>query len=328
MLHRRPNGTYQWRAFRGALEIGKDGTLVNVLDFEHYLAGVVPSEVPSYFPAEALKTMAVVARTYGLSHLKRHDGFDVCSEVHCQVYRGLASESESTNAAVKATTGQRLLHSGRPADTVFHAACGGVGVDAWRAWPGSPQVPYLVGRLDWTGAAAPSLADESALRQFIDSPSGSFCEKSGRFRWQERFTRAELKEKLARGLQGTLGSEFVGLSQLSSLKVVSRNPQGRVEKLEIRSPEKTYTVSGDAIRWLWSGGKIGTGGLQSTLFYVDESQDHIRLVGGGWGHGIGLCQQGAAGRAEAGHGYPQILEHYYPGTQLTPLSRDLKTKPE
>jgi SpoIID/LytB domain protein len=323
MLQRRPNGTYQWRAFRGSLEIGPQGRLVNVLDFEHYLAGVVPSEVPAYFPSEALKTMAVVARTYGLSHLQRHAGFDVCAEVHCQVYRGLASEAETTNLAIGATTGQQLLYQNRAADTTFHAACGGVGVDAWRAWPNSARLPYLSGRLDQPGQTREplDLSDESSLRAFLDNPPTSFCAQSGRFRWREQFPRAELRERLSRGLQGTLGAEFHGLSQLSSVRVLSRTPQGRVETLEIRSPEHTYRVTGDAIRWLWSGGKIGTGGLQSTLFYLDEQQGEIVLVGGGWGHGVGLCQQGAAGRAEAGQSYAEIIAHYYPGTVLTPLKK-------
>lgn len=329
VLHRRPNGTYQWRAYRGSLEIGESGALVNVLDLEQYLAGVVPSEVPAYFPAEALKTMAVVARTYGMSHLKRHPGFDVCAEVHCQVYRGLASEAESTNLAVKATTGQQLLHVGKPADATFHAACGGVGVDVWRTWPKSARIPYLVGLMDQPKAPRPELSEEGALRRFIDTPPPSYCTKSGRYRWKERFTRAELRDKLAKGLEGTLGKEFKGLSQLTSIKVTARGPQGRVETLEVSGPEGVYAVQGDAIRWLWSGGRIGTGGLQSTLFYIIEDKDSVSVVGGGWGHGVGLCQQGAAGRAEAGQTYPEIIKAYYPGTELTPvLAKKPSTPPK
>ena len=323
LLRKRPNGTYQWAAYRGQLEIGEKGALINVLDFEHYLAGVVPSEVPAYFPTEALKTMAVVARTYGLSHLKKHDGFDVCSEVHCQVYRGLASEAESTNLAVKATTGQQLLFQGKPVDATFHAACGGVGVDVWRTWPNSPRLPYLGGRQDTvTPVVGLNLADEAVLRKFLDSAPPCYCAKSGRFRWRETSSRADLRAKLAKGLEGSLGKEYLGLSELSSIKVLSRTPQGRVETLEIKSPEQTYKVNGDAIRWLWSGGKIGTGGLQSTLFYLTEDKDTVTVVGGGWGHGVGLCQQGAAGRAEAGQAYPAIIKHYYPGTELTPLAKE------
>lgn len=316
LLRKRPNGTYQWMAYRGTLEVREKGQLFNVVDFEHYLAGVVPSEVPAYFPEETLKTMAVVARTYGLSHLKRHKDYDVCAEVHCQVYRGLANEAETTNAAIKATSGQRLEFNGKPADTTFHAACGGVGVDVWRSWPGSAKQPYLKGQLDGPLATHIDLSQEAALRSFLDTPPPSYCAESGRFRWKEQFTRNELRQKLALGLQVTLGEKFQGLEDLISLKVASRGPQGRVETLEIRSSQHSYSVNGDAIRWLWSSGKIGTGGLQSTLFYILEEKDTISLVGGGWGHGVGLCQQGASGRAKAGQGYVQIISHYYPGTKL------------
>ena len=322
LLRKRPNGTYEWMAYRGTLEIREKGQMINVLDFEHYLAGVVPSEVPAYFPTESLKTMAVVARTYGMSHLKRHQGFDVCAEVHCQVYRGLASEAESTNLAVKATTGQQLLYNGKPADTTFHAACGGVGVDVWRTWPSSSQLPYLRGLLDTSAAFTGDLSDEATLRRFLDTPPASYCSDSGRFRWKEQSSRAELRTKLAKGIEVTLGSNFQGLPDLASIKVLSRTPQGRVETLEIRSAQNSYKVSGDAIRWLWSGGKIGTGGLQSTLFYIVDNKETVTIVGGGWGHGVGLCQQGAAGRAKAGQKYPEIIAHYYPGTKLTTINKE------
>lgn len=327
LLRKRPNGTYQWVAYRGTLEIRDKGLLINVLDFEHYLAGVVPSEVPAYFPAESLKAMAVVARTYGLSHLKRHKEYDVCAEVHCQVYRGLANEAETTNAAIKATTGQQLEFNGKPADTTFHAACGGVGVDVWRTWPGNAQVPYLKGRLDSSVTYPGELSQESVVRQFLDKPPTSYCSESGRFRWKEQFTRTELREKLAKSLEATLGPKFHGLPDLVSVKVLSRTPQGRVETLEIRSSQEAYTVTGDAIRWLWSGGKIGTGGLQSTLFYIIEEKDTITIVGGGWGHGVGLCQQGASGRAKAGQSYAQIMAHYYPGTKLSTPAKTAAPEP-
>ena len=318
VLYRQPNDAYRWTAYRGSLEIGENGTLVNVLDLEHYLAGVVPSEVPAYFPKEALRTMAVVARTYGLSHLKRHPGFDVCSEVHCQVYRGLAGEASTTNLAIAATTGLELLYRGKAADATFHAACGGMGEDAWRAWPREQKDPYLAGKPDlestWQGALTP----ESSARSFLDQPPASYCSASGRFRWKEAATRRELRDKLLLGLQGTLGDEFHGLEDLISITVLERSPNLRVNQLEVRSSTQKYVIKGDAIRWLWSGGRIGTGGLQSTFFYVDEDKvnDTFTLVGGGWGHGVGLCQQGASGRALAGQSYKEILDHYYPGTKL------------
>lgn len=316
LLHERTNGTYRWGAYRGALEIDRDGTMVNVLDFEHYLAGVVPSEVPSYFPEEALKSMAVVARTFGLAHLGRHARFDVCPEVHCQVYRGLAKEAKSTNLAVQGTTGTTVSFAGGTADTTFHAVCGGLGADVWRVWPRASQVAYLESQPDQPTPQEGTLQKEEDLRAFIDSPPPSFCSQSGRFRWSRTYQRDELMKILAKGLKGTLGSRFAGLSSLETVKVVARTPSGRAQRLRVSGGGQEYEVEGDAIRWLFSGGRIGTGGLQSTLFYIAEKGDEFELRGGGWGHGVGLCQQGAAGRATAGQSYHEILAHYYPGTEL------------
>ena len=297
VLRLRANGTYSWSAYRGKLEISKNGTLVNTLDFEEYLAGVVPSEVPAYFPQETLRAMAVVARTYGLTHLGRHDDFDVCATVHCQVYRGLENEAVSSNRAVLQTAGERLTFDGKSVKALFHAVCGGSTASPVEVWQGAGPIAYLPSR--------------------ADGKSTSFCADSGRFRWSQVFTDRELQETLASGLKGQLGSNFVGLSTLSSVKITARHPSGRVKTLRIEGPEKSYEVEGDAIRWLFSGGKIGTSGLQSTLFTIDKTETGYQIRGGGWGHGVGLCQQGAFGRAKAGHKYQDILQHYYPGTVIS-----------
>lgn len=293
VLRLRENGTYQWSAFRGTIKIGADGTMTNVLDFEEYLAGVVPGEVPSYFPGESLKAMAVVARTYGVSHLGRHQDYDVCDTVHCQVYKGLGQEAASTNQAVADTSGELLTFEGQPVNALFHAVCGGHTAASVEAWPGGVGKPYLTSRDD-----------------------GNYCAQSGRYRWREEYSAKELAEKLRLSLQNTRSSEFQGLSSLTELRVTERSPSGRVKVLSITSPEKTYLVEGDSIRWLFSGGKIGTAGLQSTLFEIEKNGERYVIKGGGWGHGVGLCQQGASGRAKAGQSYEQILSHYYPQTSI------------
>jgi len=294
VLRLQKNGTYQWRAYRGTLNIAEDGTLLNILDFEEYLAGVVPGEVPAYYPEESLKAMAVVARTYGLSHLGRHQGYDVCDTVHCQVYNGLGQEAAPTSQAVAATAGEILSFEGQPAKAFFHAVCGGHTAASTEAWPnGAEAPPYLTG-----------IDDEL------------YCSESGRYRWQEEYSARELTEKMRAALKLSKPDEFVGLSSFSELRVSERSRSGRVKALEIISPEATYRVEGDSIRWLFSGGKIGTAGLQSTFFELERSGDRYLFKGGGWGHGVGLCQQGSAGRAKAGQTYDAILSHYYPHTAL------------
>jgi stage II sporulation protein D len=296
VLRLRENGTYRWSAYRGTLRITKDGDLTNVLDFEEYLAGVVPGEVPSYFPEESLKAMSVVARTYGLSQLGRHQTYDVCDTVHCQVYRGLGKESKSTNLAVAATSGELLTFEGQPVNALFHAVCGGTTAASVEAWPGGADKPYLSSRDD-----------------------GTYCAHSGRYRWQQEYSQSELTATLRTALEATRGSEYRGLSTLQDMRVEERGPSGRVRVLSIESPELTYQIKGDAIRWLFSGGRISTAGLQSTLFEVEKKEDGYVIKGGGWGHGVGLCQQGASGRAKAGQSYQQILHHYYPETALLAL---------
>ncbi|MCA9781527.1 MAG: SpoIID/LytB domain-containing protein, partial [Candidatus Eremiobacteraeota bacterium] len=198
-----------------------------------------------------------------------------------------------SNQAVADTSGELLTFEGQPVNALFHAVCGGHTAASVEAWPGGTQKPYLTS---------------------IDD--GTYCAQSGRYRWQEEYSEKELVEKLGTALQNTRASEFMGLSALTELKVAERSPSGRVKVLSITSPEGTYLVEGDSIRWLFSGGKISTAGLQSTLFEIEKKGDRYVIKGGGWGHGVGLCQQGSSGRAKAGQTYEQILSHYYPQTSI------------
>ncbi|GMU53456.1 MAG: hypothetical protein AMXMBFR33_26020 [Candidatus Xenobia bacterium] len=316
----RSNGTYRWSAFRGAVILvpGPHGlSVINRLTLEEYLAGVVPNEVPPTFPPECLKAMAVVARSYSLAHRGAHSGADVCDEVHCQVYGGLASESDSTSAAVLATHAVVLAYQGRPIDATFHAVCGGVGQDADRVWSGRGAA-YLRGRPDTLESEPGALASEEAVTAFLEHPpEDACCRQAGRFRWRETYSRNELEERLNLSLPVLCKEEWRGLGRLRALRVSERGPLGRVEALEIEGQQGRYTVRGDRVRWLTSGGKIGAAGLNSTLFVVKLTGDEVELVGGGWGHGVGMCQEGAAGRARAGLPYQDILKHYYPETELT-----------
>lgn len=324
VLWTRPNGTYTWSAYRGTLEFvpGDSPQLLNLVDLESYLAGVVPSEVPSYFPDESLKAMAVVARTFALSHLHRHATFDLCSEVHCQVYRGLAKEASSTSRAIAATSGQTLRFGQKPADATFHAVCGGHTADVAKVWPRGTAVAYLAGAPDQSEAGRFDLSKEDDLRLFLGADfSSAYCSSAGRFRWRETYAWPELRKKLEEGLKVNQGADFQGLSVLTSVQVSGRSPSGRVSELVVTGPERSYTVRGDAIRWLFSAGQVGgAGGLNSTLFYLRTTGEGdkrvLEVVGGGWGHGVGMCQEGAAGRARVGQKYTEILGHYYPGTRL------------
>ncbi len=319
-----PNGTYRWSAWRGTLHLRPEADsiqVVNRLTLEEYLRGVVPNEMPAWFPPQALRAMAIVARSFTLAHLGRHraQGFDLCASVHCHVYQGLASEHPSVGEAIDQTRGLVLTDQGQPLAATYHAVCGGVGEAPEAVWPGGGKVRCLPGGADTrevlTGFGP--LSEEAALRRFLDAPPAAWCEGASRFRWEETWSLEELGPKVAEALPRLLGPQAPELGRLRALRVVARTPHGRVATLLLEGDRASARVHGDSVRWLLSGGRIGAGGLQSSLFYLDQSEGRVRFRGGGWGHGVGLCQEGAAGRARAGQGYREILQHYYPGARLS-----------
>lgn len=320
LLALRPNGTCKAEAFDGRLEFtpGEHGmNVVNVIDLERYTAGVVPNETPAVYPPAALQSMAVIARTFALSRIGYHKdrGYDVCNTVDCQMYGGVLTEWDNANDAVNATRGQVIRYNGRYAYSTFHAVCGGSEDSVEDVWP-DPPCPYLVAEPDGP-APLPDLSSEAAFRNFIDHPPESYCQTSPRFRWRETYTLAQLQALFERSLPISLGAAYHGLGTLRGVTVLSRCPHGRVQTLRIEGTEGVYEVHKDRIRWLWSGGVVGQGGLQSTLFYVQPRPDGaLDFVGGGWGHGVGMCQEGAAGMASRGLDYRAIILHYYPHTTI------------
>ena len=316
----REDGTCLAEAYHGELEFTHCKEVLSVVDIvslEQYVAGVVPNEMPPSYPLQALDAMAVVARTFGLSRKGFHarSGFDVCSTVHCQVYGGAMTERNITNRAVNATRGQLIEYHGHLADATFHAVCGGVGESVNNVWP-EPATPYLSG-----GADGPSpvgdLSSEQAFAEFLQHPPDCYCSSSSRFRWSETYSLEQLQKLFTESLPVTTGSAWHGLGKLLSVKVTRRSRFGRVLSLQIVGSSASYVVHKDRIRWLWSGGHVGQGGLQSTLFRIVPLPDgNLDFQGGGWGHGVGMCQDGARGMASRGFGYRAILAHYYPHTTI------------
>jgi stage II sporulation protein D len=127
--------------YRGMLEINDEKWLINILNLEDYLMGAVPSEMPPYYPLEALKAQAVSARTYVLANLKKHGNFDLCSSVHCQVYKGASYEREKSNIAVKETMGEVITYNGQIIKAFYHSSSGGITENSEDVWGG--YYPYL-----------------------------------------------------------------------------------------------------------------------------------------------------------------------------------------
>jgi stage II sporulation protein D len=300
--------TLRGMAYRGDLLVqpGSGGLrAVNRLDLESYLLGVVPQEigpVGAQSP-EAVKAQAVAARTYAVKHLGSHSvqGYDVTASTSDQVYGGVAAELTAVSEGVRATRGEVLAYGGNPIDAFYHSTCGGRTAAIEEVWPQRP-VPYLVSVRD------------------VDPATGEAYDRiSGRFRWTERWTGPELVAVLNRSLADSLRGRVI--RQVDDVRLLERTASGRVRRLAIATDAGTFTVGGDRVRWILLTA-ASRAALNSSKFEVSVARDASGAVsvltaeGMGWGHGIGMCQFGAIGRARAGQDYRTILSAYYPGTRL------------
>ncbi len=315
------DGTYTLKGYRGDFQVSLNSkgfiTVVNELSLDEYLAGVVPNEMPSSFPQEALKSQAIVARTYTLKHLKKHDkdGFDLCAAQHCQVYGGIENETPQTNSAVRETIHQMVFYGSELADTVYHSTCGGITANIENVWLASP-VDYLKSVPAQVNPVYSSFQSEETFRQFIDNPGECFCQESKLFRWERSYSKTDLQDILSQGLAVTFNTQ-IKLGDLVDISVEERTSDGRVKILLVKGTEGEYRVEKDKIRWLTSKGKIAKDALPSTLFYVYKPDENtISFKGGGWGHGLGLCQFCAKGMADRGLTSTEIIKYFYRGCVL------------
>jgi stage II sporulation protein D len=284
-------------------------TAINLVDLEEYLLGVVPHEIGKVGAdlLEAAKAQAVAARTYAIAHRGRRSslGFDYYATVQDQVYGGSASEHDVTSRAVRETAGEILAYRGVPIEAYYHSTCAGQTAAIDEVWNEAPR-PYLVSVVDTDPATG------QAYDHF-----------SSRFRWTQRWTVPQLTTILNRTLADSLPSGIRTIGDLVDMRVVERTPSGRVRRLRIETTNGTFTVGGDRVRWILMTPEDRI--LNSSKFDVqlvrgaDGRITEVVAEGGGWGHGIGMCQVGAMGRARAGQGYRTILQAYYPNTELRDL---------
>ncbi|MBK8479646.1 MAG: SpoIID/LytB domain-containing protein [Proteobacteria bacterium] len=293
--------------------------VVNAVPADKLLAGLVPAEIFPSAPPAALAAQAVAARgdllaKIGTRHLT--DPYRICSWQHCQVYRGVGSEHPATTAAVAATRGLVLnRRKGGLVSALYSAHCGGHGEDNDAVWPAAPD-SALRGRLDGGDATDRSRFGQGITEQTIEAwiahRPQSWCARSGmnrdKLRWRVVLSAARLSELL----------RPLALGALRAVVVLRRGRSGRVNLLRLEGSSGTREVKGElTIRRLF-------GGLPSSMFVVHPSRDAqgkavplaLEISGGGWGHGVGMCQTGAIGMAKAGRTFEQILQHYYPDTEL------------
>jgi SpoIID/LytB domain protein len=308
-------------AYHGRLcfTVGKQGDLVvvNAVPENRLLAGLVPAEIFPSAPDEALKAQAVAARGELLAKIgTRHHGepFRLCAETHCQVYAGAAKETPRTTAAVEATRGEVLFTERDKAatlvDTVYSASCGGHTEHNENAWRDMPPESALRGHLDGPDAAGFSGGVTSGnLERFLTQPPPTWCGQAqiqggpDRFRWTVTRSAAELERLLADRRLG----------RVRAIAVDERGVSGRAKAVTITGSLRSEVIRGELnIRRAF-------GNLRSALFVVTVKDGAATFRGGGFGHGVGLCQTGAVGMAEAGKSYRDILQHYYQRSTLRKL---------
>lgn len=321
--------------------------IINRIAIEDYLKGVVSSEAPDTFHPEALKTMACIARSYTLCNLRRHeaDGFDLCSTVHCQKYGGAGTESEAVNKQIENTAGEALYFGKLIATSNYFSTCGGAGEEPESIWRNHPNsYPYMKSYsdtvdgvrwyeysyrsyndntelnedsfkalIDKDGFIANSDVIEKKFRYFIDAKPDCFCSASNRFRWTAELTLDDFNAKLKESLPKLCGAKADAVGNVIEIRVAKRTKGGRCAELDIVTDKESFKVFGDDVRWIVSQGTVSSLSLNSALFYVDMDDKHVTFTGGGWGHGVGMCQYGMNGRAQAGKTYKDIISFYYPG---------------
>ena len=282
-------------------------TVVNRVRMDDYLRGVVPLEIGTRDARDsaAVEAQAVTARSYAYVHLGSTSPakpYDVTASVSDQLYGGADVETAVSNVAVAATRGLVLQYDGRVVNAPYHSACGGSTAAANEIWRTASE-PYLQ-----------SVSDQ------IPGTDRFYCDIAPRFRWSRTLDGQTLREALVRYLGNYTATPGGYPGTPRDVEIDTHTPSGRVGTLKIATDRGNYVLRGNDIRYVLRapGGEI----LNSTAFSVqvttgrDGAIAQLVLKGTGYGHGVGMCQWGAIGRARAGQDYRTILRTYYPGTTV------------
>lgn len=355
---RKENQTFEGR-LRLVAQENHAVAAINELSVESYLKSVISSEMSATAPIELLKAHAITSRSWLVAMLDRqskqkasglapqhtqqsgaelirwydredHTLFDVCADDHCQRYQGLSKIiSQAASDAIQATRGQFLVHDGEICDARYYKACGGLTENYENVWD-EQSVPYLKSISDSTTKHR-ALRNEQDAERWMNSSPDAFCnttdgsilrqvlpsfdqETTDFFRWKVEYKREDL-EALIKQKSG------IDFGELKELIPVKRGPSGRIYKLKIVGSKQTMVVGKELEIRKW----LSKSHLYSSAFVVRTEPDSegrpskFVLLGSGWGHGVGLCQIGAAVMATKGYKAEQIVKHYFPGAELETL---------
>jgi stage II sporulation protein D len=298
------------KPYRGEMLVFAAGggrvTIVNVVDLESYLRGVLPGEIGGGGgQPEAVKAQAVAARSYTLAYLNRWKvrGFDLLATVEDQVYAGVSGERADADAALRETCGVLAMSDGHPIEAYYSSTCGGMTAAPDEVWS-RPARSYLKVHRDSSGGGGKA-----------------FCSISPQHRWSEQWDGASLEKILKRTIPAVLGAKNSDRwGRLRELKLKSRSESHRVRELEIVFERQRFTIGGDAVRWILrrpDGGSLKSAMLLDLRCTKRKGRLlRVTVDGGGFGHGIGLCQFGAIGMAREGYDYRRIIQFYYHDADL------------
>ena len=335
------------QTFRGSLRLLADGGkiwAINDLPVEDYLESVISSEMSAQSSLPLLMAHAVISRSWLMSQIDGntapntqashgdafirwydhtdHTLFDVCADDHCQRYQGITKETSPNVAeAIRRTRGELLTYGDEICDARFSKCCGGAMEEFQYCWDDTPK-PYLKGIGDTPEETIPDLTVEENARQWILSSPKSFCNTTDKrilsqvlndydqettdfYRWRVSYT----QEELSKLVEKKLGA---GLGTITDMRPLKRGTSGRICELRITGTKKTIVVGKE----LEIRRALSESHLYSSAFVVEKQGDTFTLIGAGWGHGVGLCQIGAAVMGDKGYAYDEILRHYYPGAEI------------
>lgn len=340
------------------IQAGDNLAVVNEIDIEHYLLSVISSEMNASAPEEFLKAHAVISRSWALAQIRNsavgesipcteteaetirwtdhaaHTLYDVCADDHCQRFQGYARAAASSRPvlAVTATAGEVLMYGNTLCDTRFSKCCGGITERFSTCWQPLDK-PYLIPVTDTPDSHPADASGEEEFRHFLDNPpADAFCANPPEsvlrsilnsydrstphlYRWSVSYTGDELADIIRR----RSGRDY---GRIRAITPLHRGPSGRIDRLRIDGTRLSRIIGKE----LEIRRTLSESHLYSSAFTVLPSEPDAggipsrwTLRGAGWGHGVGLCQIGAAVMGTRGYSYRQILAHYFPGAELKQL---------
>ncbi|RRD02781.1 DUF4922 domain-containing protein [Prevotella sp. OH937_COT-195] len=312
---------------------------INELPVENYLASVISSEMSASASTELLKAHAVISRSWLLAQMERRAGnggekegffsfvksdnelirwydredhtiFDVCADDHCQRYQGITNASRpNVVEALRATRGQVLAYDDKICDARFSKCCGGVTEEFQYCWEDAPK-PYLRSVADVPregGEAFCNTRDKSILAQVLNDYDR---ETTDFYEWTVEYTEEQLRAIIEKKLKVNLGT-------IHDLQPLARGKSGRIWRLKIVGGKGSFIIGKE----LEIRRALSETHLLSSNFHIEKHGETFILHGKGWGHGVGLCQIGAAVMGERGCNYEEILLHYYKDAEIKRLYR-------